>query len=187
MVRSQRKTTIATTIERISTSTANRLTWLASQESLGGFWDARNAGTNSAGTASESCWGCECCLFSQSMHSVLPSDTGNPHEEHFCTRSIASGTEGAGAGSGAISTGAAEIAGSVEAVFSGAEAAIVGGSGDAIVSGIIGGEVNRSVEGAVISGLPGSAATSGVALGFPEGCASGVGLGGVEVGVGAIG
>ncbi len=74
------------------------------------------------------CCSCARCFFSksffsrtflsQSRHSVLPSETGNPQESHFCTRSMASGT-GAGVVTGDITKDEDEIpggsAGAIEA------------------------------------------------------------------------
>jgi hypothetical protein len=124
-----RKTTTATRTPRIRTTMANRLTWFAHHGSFTGAESARKAGTNSFGAAAVgaapesgdsrgSSWlpsgsGCfvskfffslSLSFFSQSRQSVLPSETGNPQEAHFCTRSIASGTEAAG-GLTAASTG----------------------------------------------------------------------------------
>src|ERR1700704_2706058 len=119
-----RNTTTATRMPRIRTTTANRLTWSASHDSCGGTAFARKAGTNSSGvtdtevvaeapTESDdaSCSSSRCffakavfsvSFFSQSRQSVLPSETGNPQEAHFCTRSMASGTEaGSSCGTGA--------------------------------------------------------------------------------------
>src|SRR5258707_896884 len=86
-----RKTTTATTMERISTTTASTLTWLASHDSFGGGEELRKAGTNSAGAGSADP-GWRWRLFSQSTQRVRPSETGNPQDAHFCTRRIASGT-----------------------------------------------------------------------------------------------
>src|SRR5882672_146352 len=96
-----RKTTTATTMERISTTTASTLTWLASHDSFGGAEELRKAGTNSGGTGSaDSGWRWR--LFSQSTQRVRPLETGNPQEAHFWMRRIASGT-GANGGSGTTS------------------------------------------------------------------------------------
>src|ERR1035437_2450813 len=107
-----RNTTTATRTPRIRTTIANRLTWFASHDSREGTAFRRKAGTNSSSIAAAeadavSCPGSRCavslCSFSraffpasfcsQSRQSVLPSETGNPQEAHFSTRSIASGTE----------------------------------------------------------------------------------------------
>src|SRR5208282_3893822 len=104
-----RKTTIATRMPNIRTTIANRLMWFPSQDSCGGAEFARKSGTNSSGvgaaeSAAESdeapCSRSRCfslSFFSQSRQCVLPPETGNPQEAHFCTRSMASGTA-AGAG-----------------------------------------------------------------------------------------
>src|ERR1019366_5435639 len=113
-----RNTTTKTRMPRIRTTIANRLTWFASHDSSTGKAFARKAGTNSSSIAAAetdagSCPGSRCsfsCVFlrvsfrSQSRQSVLPSETGNPQEAHFSTRSIASGTE-AGADAGNDDTG----------------------------------------------------------------------------------
>src|SRR6202140_1858260 len=161
----QRKTTTATRMPRIRTTTANRLTWFANHDSCADTAFARKAGTNSsrvgvaeAPTESDdapcSCSRCfsskalfSVSFFSQSRQSVLPSETGNPQDAHFCTRSMASGTEAVsstGSGSGAKSTDGAGIAGG-SARRTGGSARTTGGSTGRTVGSTKSGAVGMSM------------------------------------------